>query len=356
MGAKLDGTPACAIAYFGDGSASRGRLPRGGEHRRGVPCAGDPVLPEQRLGDLGAARRSRPRRRSAKRAEGYGFPGVRVDGNDVLAVYRVTQGRGRARARGRRPDADRGADVPDRPAHDRRRREALPRRRRGRAVARARSDRPVPHGSCSRAVAPTTRSSPTCEDEAEARSRAIRADVIATRSRRRSEGCSTATFAEPPAHVPRAASEALARCLRSRWSAALNAALRDALDRGPARRSCSARTSASSAGVFRVTDGLQREFGAERVFDTPIAEAGIVGVVRSGSRWPGGRPIAEMQFDGFSYPALDQVISHVAKYRERTRGRVGDADRDPHPVVRRDPRARSTTARARRRTTCTRPG
>jgi pyruvate dehydrogenase E1 component beta subunit len=58
------------------------------------------------------------------------------------------------------------------------------------------------------------------------------------------------------------------------------------------------------------------------VFDTPIAEAGIAGIC-IGLAMAGWRPIAEMQFDGFSYPALDQVISHLAKYRQRTRGRVG---------------------------------
>jgi pyruvate dehydrogenase E1 component beta subunit len=78
---------------------------------------------------------------------------------------------------------------------------------------------------------------------------------------------------------------------------------------------------AELGGVFRVTDGLEREFGRERVFNTPIAEAGIAGIC-VGLAMAGWRPIAEMQFDGFSYPALDQVISHVAKYRQRTRGRV----------------------------------
>jgi 2-oxoisovalerate dehydrogenase E1 component beta subunit len=73
-------------------------------------------------------------------------------------------------------------------------------------------------------------------------------------------------------------------------------------------------------GVFRVTEGLQDEFGSERVFDTPLAEAGIAGV-SLGLAFAGWRPVAEMQFDGFSYPALDQIISHVAKYRYRSRGR-----------------------------------
>jgi len=69
-----------------------------------------------------------------------------------------------------------------------------------------------------------------------------------------------------------------------------------------------------------VTDGLQDEFGSERVFDTPLAEAGIAGV-SLGLALAGWHPVAEMQFDGFSYPALDQVISHIAKYRFRSRGR-----------------------------------
>ncbi len=74
-------------------------------------------------------------------------------------------------------------------------------------------------------------------------------------------------------------------------------------------------------GVFRVTEGLQDEFGEARVFDTPLAEAGIAGVC-VGLAVAGWRPVAEMQFDAFSYPALDQVISHVAKMRYRSRGRL----------------------------------
>jgi 2-oxoisovalerate dehydrogenase E1 component beta subunit len=83
-------------------------------------------------------------------------------------------------------------------------------------------------------------------------------------------------------------------------------------------------------GVFRVTEGLQAEFGIGRVFDTPLAEAAIAGV-SLGLALAGWRPVAEMQFDGFSYPALDQVISHIAKYRYRSRGR------QPMPVVIRIP-------------------
>ena len=102
--------------------------------------------------------------------------------------------------------------------------------------------------------------------------------------------------------------------------AALNTALRDALETDP-RTLVFGEDVGELGGVFRVTDGLQQKFGRERVFNTPIAEAGIAGIC-VGLAMAGWRPIAEMQFDGFSYPALDQVISHVAKYRMRTRGRV----------------------------------
>jgi 2-oxoisovalerate dehydrogenase E1 component beta subunit len=102
--------------------------------------------------------------------------------------------------------------------------------------------------------------------------------------------------------------------------AALNAALRDALESDP-RTLVFGEDVGELGGVFRVTDGLQQKFGRDRVFNTPIAEAGIAGIC-VGLAMAGWRPIAEMQFDGFSYPALDQVISHVAKYRMRTRGRV----------------------------------
>lgn len=102
--------------------------------------------------------------------------------------------------------------------------------------------------------------------------------------------------------------------------AALNTALRDALADDP-RVLVFGEDVGDLGGVFRVTEGLQSTFGRERVFNTPIAEAGIAGMC-VGLSMAGWRPVAEMQFDGFSYPALDQVISHIAKYRERTRGRV----------------------------------
>src|SRR3989344_6485533 len=72
-------------------------------------------------------------------------------------------------------------------------------------------------------------------------------------------------------------------------------------------------------GVFRASQGLLKKFGAERVIDTPLAESGIAGV-SIGLALNGFHPIAEIQFSGFLYPALDQLISHAGRYRNRTRG------------------------------------
>jgi len=74
-------------------------------------------------------------------------------------------------------------------------------------------------------------------------------------------------------------------------------------------------------GVFRATVGLQDRFGADRCVDTPLAEAGILGTA-VGLCMAGWRPVCEMQYDAFSYPALDQLINHVGRYRWRTRGKM----------------------------------
>ncbi|MGY0503539.1 alpha-ketoacid dehydrogenase subunit beta [Nocardia sp. FBN12] len=74
-------------------------------------------------------------------------------------------------------------------------------------------------------------------------------------------------------------------------------------------------------GVFRVTDTLQKDFGDNRVIDTPLAESGIVGTA-FGMALRGYRPVVEIQFDGFVYPAFDQIVSQVAKIHNRTGGKV----------------------------------
>lgn len=76
-----------------------------------------------------------------------------------------------------------------------------------------------------------------------------------------------------------------------------------------------------AGGVFRITDGIARDFGDDRCFDTPLAEAGIAGFA-IGMAMGGFRPVIEMQFDAFAYPAFEQICSHAAKTRNRTRGAV----------------------------------
>jgi len=83
-------------------------------------------------------------------------------------------------------------------------------------------------------------------------------------------------------------------------------------------------------GVFRVTDGLQKDFGEDRVIDTPLSESGILGTA-VGLALRGYRPVCEIQFDGFVYPAYDQIVSQVAKMRFRSLGRL------PMPIVIRIP-------------------
>ncbi|HWL49115.1 MAG TPA: alpha-ketoacid dehydrogenase subunit beta, partial [Acidimicrobiia bacterium] len=75
-----------------------------------------------------------------------------------------------------------------------------------------------------------------------------------------------------------------------------------------------------TGGVFRITDGLRDKYGENRVFDTPVAESGIVGAA-FGMAIAGMRPVAELQFLGFSYPAYDQIINHVARIRNRSNHR-----------------------------------
>ena len=100
---------------------------------------------------------------------------------------------------------------------------------------------------------------------------------------------------------------------------ALNSALREEMRRDK-RVMVLGEDVGIDGGVFRVTDGLLKEFGEERVVDTPLAESGIMGA-SVGLALNGMKPVAEMQFDGFFWPAFDQLISHASRYRNRTQGR-----------------------------------
>ena len=103
-------------------------------------------------------------------------------------------------------------------------------------------------------------------------------------------------------------------------AAALNAALADSMAADD-RVLVFGEDVGALGGVFRITDGLAARFGEQRVFDTPLAESGIIGTA-IGMAMNGLVPVVEMQFDAFAYPAFEQFTSHLAKLHNRTRGRV----------------------------------
>ncbi len=120
---------------------------------------------------------------------------------------------------------------------------------------------------------------------------------------------------EPPPGRPRAAAPTALTMAQ-----AINSALADAMA-ADERVLVFGEDVATLGGVFRVTDGLARTFGASRCFDTPLAESAIIGIA-IGMAIRGFVPVPEIQFDGFAAPAFDQIVSHLAKYRMRTRGEL----------------------------------
>jgi 2-oxoisovalerate dehydrogenase E1 component beta subunit len=109
----------------------------------------------------------------------------------------------------------------------------------------------------------------------------------------------------------------------------LNAGLRKAMEDDP-KVLVMGEDVGKLGGVFRITDGLQKDFGEDRVIDSPLAESGIIGTA-VGLAMRGYRPVCEIQFDGFVYPAYDQIVSQVAKLHFRSQGKV------PMPMVIRIP-------------------
>ncbi|HEY7048001.1 MAG TPA: alpha-ketoacid dehydrogenase subunit beta [Jatrophihabitantaceae bacterium] len=101
---------------------------------------------------------------------------------------------------------------------------------------------------------------------------------------------------------------------------ALNEGLRKALEDDP-KVIIMGEDVGKLGGVFRITDGLQKDFGEARVFDTPLAESGIIGTA-VGLAIRGYRPVCEIQFDGFVYPGFDQIVSQVAKIHNRSNGKI----------------------------------
>ncbi|HEX3789158.1 MAG TPA: alpha-ketoacid dehydrogenase subunit beta [Pseudonocardiaceae bacterium] len=101
---------------------------------------------------------------------------------------------------------------------------------------------------------------------------------------------------------------------------ALNMGLRAAMEADP-RVLIMGEDVGKLGGVFRITDGLQKDFGEHRVLDTPLAESGIIGTA-VGLAIRGYRPVCEIQFDGFIFPGFDQIVSQLAKMHYRSQGKI----------------------------------
>ncbi|CAN5683214.1 MAG: pyruvate dehydrogenase (acetyl-transferring) E1 component subunit alpha [Acidimicrobiia bacterium] len=279
----------------------------------------------------------------AQKAVAYGFPGVRVDGMDVLAMYQVTKlATDRAR-RGEGPtlieamtyrygahatadDARRYRSAEEEDSW--RQRDPIERFRRF-LEKRGQWDEQA-GAKVAMEVADQVEAAIT---EIEARPLPPRADAIRHAYHRilpslieqlhRAEDANSeprSEFAPDEIWERELEPEPTGPTATMTMAEAINAALRQAMETEN-EAIILGEDVGISGGVFRITEGLQETFGEDRVIDTPLNESGIVGTA-IGMAMAGARPIAEIQFDGFVYPAFDQIVSHLGRFRFRTRGNV----------------------------------
>jgi pyruvate/2-oxoglutarate/acetoin dehydrogenase E1 component/TPP-dependent pyruvate/acetoin dehydrogenase alpha subunit len=327
MGLRRDGLDEMVLTYLGDGASSEGDA---NEAFNWAAVTHSPVLffCQNNGWAISTPTSSQMRTPLHERAAGFGLRTMQVDGNDVLAVHAATQmladsvraGGGPAliEAMTYRMAGHSTADDPTRYRAD----EDVQRWQELDPLTRLEAFMRYRDWLTSDVVAATDE---LCDDLArETRQmcptlpvpdlQQVQDSVLSTAGPLASGGGPGG-----PAHAP-ARRDAPADAGQPPLAKALNRALRDAMadddrvvmmgqDVGPL------------GGVFRVTDGLQREFGAERVMDTPLAESGIVGTA-IGLALRGFRPVCEIQFDGFVYPAFNQIVSQLAKMRARTLGEV----------------------------------
>ena len=282
-----------------------------------------------------------------QRAEGFGFPGVRVDGNDVLASYAVTRKALDDARTGQGPTLIEAFTY--------------------RMGAHTTSDDPTRYRLASELEAwklkdPLERMKSflykqQLVDAAFFGRLEADADALAARIRK---GCLEMPDPEPLSIFDHVYAEqtVLLDEQREEFASylagfatrvstdgadddgkALNEGLRTAMEDDP-KVLLMGEDIGKLGGVFRVTDGLQKDFGEDRVIDTPLAESGIVGTA-IGLAMRGYRPVCEIQFDGFVYPAYDQIVSQLAKMPRAEQGQRADAGDDPHPVRRWDRRGRA---------------
>ena len=352
MGVAKDGADSAVIAYFGDGASSQGDV---AESFTFSAVYNAPVVffCQNNQWAISEPTEKQTRVPLYQRAQGYGFPGVRVDGNDVLACLAVTKWaleRARRR-RGARPSSrrTRTAWAPTPPPTTRPStgptRSARRGRRRTRSCACARTWRPQTTRTrdSSRNWRPRARrwASECAKRSAPCRTRTTSPSSrtctrTGTRSSTRSGPSSPPTRRRSPMKGRASSDDATEKMALAK---AINESLRTALDTDP-KVLIMGEDVGKLGGVFRVTDGLQKDFGEERVIDTPLAESGIVGTA-IGLALRGYRPVVEIQFDGFVFPAYDQIVTQLAKMHARALGKIKLPVVDPHSVRRRHRRGRA---------------
>src|SRR5680860_1368376 len=263
---KNDGEDVAVLTIFGEGATSEG------DFSEAMNFAGVLQLPVIFLCQNNQWAISVPYHKQtaactvAQKAIGYGVPGIQVDGNDIFAVYRATR---------EAVDRARAGDGP--------------------SLVEAHTYRLADHTTSDDA---RKYRAPEEVVEWEAKDPLLRLRLYM-----RAQGL----LDDAEEHsVGEAVDEKVTRAVEAFESDDQVVVLGEDVGR--------------DGGVFRVTEGLVERFGEERVIDTPLAESGIVGV-SIGMALAGYRPVAEIQFSGFSYPAYDQLVSHASRMRNRSRGR-----------------------------------
>ncbi len=328
LGVSLDGAASAVVTYFGDGASSEGDV------AEALGFAASYTVPvvffcQNNQWAISEPVRLQSHATIAQRAQGYGIPGIRVDGNDVLAVLAAT------RLALARAYAGEGPSLLEAVTY--------------RMGPHTTSDDPTRYRTRAEEDAwqvkdPLARLGALLHREGlagDAFDEEVEAGATEAAARLRA-GCLAMPDPEPAdlfEHVyaephplldeERAAyreylatfdEDSLMAPATMSLGKALNAGLRQAMERDP-KVVLLGEDIGKLGGVFRVTEGLQHDFGERRVIDTPLAESGVVGTA-VGLAMRGYRPVCEIQFDGFVYPAFDQIVSQLAKLRHRTEGRV----------------------------------
>ena len=344
MGMQRDGVvgtgdperDAAVIAHFGDGASSQGDV------NEAFIFAASYNAPVVFFCQNNQWAISEPIERQSRiplyqRALGFGFPGVRVDGNDVLATYAVTkaalqrardgQGPTFVEAYTYRMGAHTTTDDPTRyrlsddvenwKLQDPIARVEVYLKRNGLADDAFFADVADEADALGAHLREGCKALPDPEPLSHLRPRLRRDDRRARRPARRLRG------------LPRLLRRGVPLMTKITLAKGLNMGLRKAMEDDP-KVLIMGEDVGKLGGVFRITDGLQKDFGEDRVIDSPLAESGIVGTA-VGMAMRGYRPVVEIQFDGFVYPAYDQIVCQVAKIHFRSQGKI------PMPIVIRIP-------------------